>query len=87
MALASAHQPVVGNEEQGGRLLLTVKEAGRRLSIGKSQMFKFLAGGDIPSVTLGRSRRIPAEALERFVRERQALVAAEPAGLPEPRQS
>lgn len=87
MALASAHQPVVGNEEQGGRLLLTVKEAGRRLSIGKSQMFKFLTGGDILSVTLGRSRRIPVEALERFVRERQDLVAAEPAGLPEPRQS
>lgn len=46
---------------------LTVEEAARRLSIGRTTMYALVASGDIPSVTIGRLRRIPAEALNEYV--------------------
>lgn len=51
-------------------LLVTVEEAARRLSIGRSHVYELLRCGDIVSVRLGRSRRVPVSALERFVKER-----------------
>ena len=51
-------------------LLVTVEEAARRLSIGRSHCYQLLMRGEIASIKLGRSRRIPVTALQRFVRER-----------------
>ena len=51
-------------------LLVTVEEAARRLPIGRSHVYELLRCGDIVSVRLGRARRIPVSALERFVQER-----------------
>lgn len=45
------------------RLLLTVREASELLHIGRSQMYSMIRTGEIPSVTIGRARRIPAHAL------------------------
>ncbi|MDT7714505.1 MAG: hypothetical protein QOH09_497 [Pseudonocardiales bacterium] len=47
-------------------VLLTVEEAARRLSIGRTTMYVLLKEGHINSVRIGRLRRIPAEALTAY---------------------
>jgi excisionase family DNA binding protein len=49
---------------------LTVEEAARRLGVGRTTMYALLASGEIPSVSIGRLRRIPAEALNDYVAAR-----------------
>lgn len=49
------------------RLLLTVDEAAHRLGIGRSHAYIFVMRGDLPSVKLGRSRRVRREDLDRFI--------------------
>jgi excisionase family DNA binding protein len=53
---------------------LTVEEAARRLGVGRTTMYALLASGEIPSVTIGRLRRIPAEALSVYVAARVQVV-------------
>ncbi|MFC9971831.1 helix-turn-helix domain-containing protein [Spirillospora sp. NPDC127200] len=48
-------------------LLLTVEEAARRLKIGRTQMYRLIASGEVQSVTIGRLRRVPAECLSAYV--------------------
>lgn len=43
--------------------LLTVEEAARRLSLGRTTLYALLKTGAINSVKVGRLRRIPTEAL------------------------
>jgi excisionase family DNA binding protein len=47
--------------------LLSVEEAARRLSIGRSLLYEMVARGEVPSVKVGRCRRILRTDLERFV--------------------
>ena len=61
------------------RLLLTVSEAASCLGIGRSTLYELVASGEIESVTIGRSRRVPAEALGAYV-ERLRSTSAEPSG-------
>ena len=49
------------------RLVLTVEEAAERLGIGRTLMYALVTSGEVESVRIGRLRRIPADALERFV--------------------
>ena len=49
------------------RILLTVVEAARRLGIGRSSMYRLLDAGQIRSIHVGRSHRIPVGALVEFV--------------------
>ncbi|WP_327656031.1 excisionase family DNA-binding protein [Streptomyces sp. NBC_00483] len=53
-------------------VLLTVEEAARRLSIGRTYCFRLLALGELDSVTLGRARRVPADAVVEFGRKLRA---------------
>jgi excisionase family DNA binding protein len=46
--------------------LLTVEEAARRLSVGRTTMYALLKDGQINSVRIGRLRRIPAAALTAY---------------------
>lgn len=48
-------------------LLLTPEEAARRLSMGRTHLYLKLASGEIPSVRIGRSRRITRQALDAYV--------------------
>ena len=48
-------------------LLLTIKEAARRLSLARSHVYQHLQRGTLASVRIGRSRRIPVAELEAFV--------------------
>lgn len=58
------------------KLLYDPDEAASVLSVSRATVYVYLASGELASIKIGRSRRIPREALERFVRERQAPVAA-----------
>ncbi len=49
------------------KLLIKPMEAARMLSIGKTTIYELLATGEIPSIHIGRSIRIPAKALEEWI--------------------
>jgi excisionase family DNA binding protein len=52
------------------RGLLKIEEAARLLSLGRSKTYQLVMDGAIPSIHIGRSRRIPAAALERWIDQR-----------------
>ncbi len=58
-AVAHRHPPT--------RLLLTVVEAARLLGVGRSTAYELLASGELESVHIGRSRRVPVVAVENYV--------------------
>ncbi|WP_371639656.1 helix-turn-helix domain-containing protein [Streptomyces virginiae] len=55
--------------DQGDTTLvgLTVAEAARRLGIGRTKLYEYVASGEIVSVKIGSLRRIPAEAVNDFL--------------------
>ncbi|MFH1560072.1 MAG: helix-turn-helix domain-containing protein [Chloroflexota bacterium] len=54
-------------------LLLTPEAAARLLSLGRSKIFELMAAGELESITIGKSRRVPVEAIKEYVaRQRQA---------------
>ena len=57
------------------RFLLRPEEAADALGISRSRLYAMIAKGTIPSVKLGKSRRIPTAALRRWV-EAQVTAAA-----------
>ena len=52
----------------GGELLVTVPEACRRLSVGRSTLYGLLRQDVVPSVLVGSCRRIVVVGLEDYVR-------------------
>ena len=48
-------------------LLLTPVEAARRLSLARSTLYELVLTGEIVSIKIGRSRRIPAAALDAYI--------------------
>ena len=57
------------------KILLKPMEVAESIGIGRTRMYDLLAAGEIPSVRLGRSIRIPAAALMQWVDERQSATA------------
>jgi excisionase family DNA binding protein len=49
------------------KLLLTVPEVAHLLSVGRSFAYELVMRGDIASIKLGKSRRVPAGEVERYV--------------------
>lgn len=47
-------------------ILLTVEEAARRLSIGRTKMFALIRTGEVETVPVGRLRRVPVTALHDY---------------------
>ncbi|KJK58209.1 excisionase [Saccharothrix sp. ST-888] len=56
--------------------LLTVPQVMARLKLGRSAVYDLLRTRQLGSITLGRSRRIPALALTDFIRTRLEQEAA-----------
>jgi len=54
------------------KLLLRPNEAAELLGVGRSTIYALLASGDVPSVRVGRSVRLPLEALKQWVAARAA---------------
>ena len=50
------------------RLLVTVDEAARLCSISRSRMYELIATREVPSVSIGRSRRIPIDGLQAWIK-------------------
>ena len=59
----------ITQSEDSKALLLTIDEAARRLSIGRSHIYQQMQVGKLRSVHIGRSRRILESDLEAFVNE------------------
>jgi excisionase family DNA binding protein len=57
-----APQPVASN-----KLLLTPQEAADALSINRSTLYALLMRREIPSILIGRARRIPVQILEEWI--------------------
>jgi excisionase family DNA binding protein len=53
-------------------LLYTPEATAEVLSVGRSRVYELIATGELRSVTIGRSRRIPAAAIDAYI---AALVA------------
>jgi excisionase family DNA binding protein len=49
------------------RLLLTVNEACESLQLSRPVLYGLIHSGQLESITIGRSRRIPFSALEDFI--------------------
>lgn len=49
------------------RLLLTVEEAAEALSLGKTKVYELIGEGLLRTVSVGRARRVPVDALHEFV--------------------
>lgn len=51
------------------RLLLRIDEAAKLLGLGRSKAYQMAASGELPTVKIGtRSTRVPAEALQEWVK-------------------
>lgn len=50
------------------KLLLRPREAAEVLGLCRSKVYELIASGTIPSITIGKSRRIPLDALREWVR-------------------
>lgn len=57
------------------RLLLRVEEAAERLNVSRSLCYQLVLSGEIQSIKLGRSRRVPLIELERYIQRRIEEVA------------
>jgi excisionase family DNA binding protein len=53
------------------RTLFTVEQAAEQLSIGRTTMFALIKSGQVATVKVGRLRRVPATALDDYVRRLQ----------------
>ncbi|MGO4956837.1 helix-turn-helix domain-containing protein [Luteococcus sp. Sow4_B9] len=56
------------------RLLLKVEEVAEILNVGRSTAYHLVLTGEIESVTVGRLRRVPAEAVSEYVNRLRADV-------------
>ena len=69
-ANGSKEQRKQANQRGNEVLLLTMVDAARVLSVGRTTMYELVGAGEIEVVHIGRSARVPVAAVEEFV-ERQ----------------
>jgi excisionase family DNA binding protein len=50
--------------------LLDTQQVGERLQVGKTKVYELIKSGELPSVLIGKSRRVPVAALEAFIAEK-----------------
>jgi len=53
-----------------GPLLVRVDEAARLLGVGRTKVYELIAEGSLPTVCLGKARRVPTDALKAWVAAR-----------------
>lgn len=58
--------------------LLTIVDAAHHLGISRSKVYELLAAGELPSVRIGRTRRIALAAIEEFVVEHRSRARTVP---------
>lgn len=65
--------------EQSDVVLLTVEDVCARLRQSRRTVYKLIGTGELPSITLGSSRRIPSSALNAYIASLIARNASEAA--------
>ena len=55
-------------------MLLRMREAAEALGVGRSTIYGLVRSGDLPSVRIGRSLRVPAAGLQAWVEGRARRV-------------
>jgi excisionase family DNA binding protein len=58
-------------------LLVPVREAARRLSLGRDTTYRLVGEGRLPSLSVGRRRLVPVTSLARFIEAELARAEAE----------
>ena len=66
------------------KLLLRPHEAAEALQLCRSKVYELIASGAIPSITIGKSRRVPLEGLREWVRAQTEAGAMERSTLVSP---
>jgi excisionase family DNA binding protein len=56
------------------KLLYSPREAASLLSISRTKIYERMAAGDLCSIQVGRSRRIPADALREFIKSLRGVM-------------
>jgi excisionase family DNA binding protein len=59
------------------KLLYDVDEASAVIGVKRTKLYQLLAAGEIESVSIGRSRRVPVEALQDYVERLRAAARDE----------
>jgi excisionase family DNA binding protein len=80
-AIASGFERVMLNlpkPDEPEPLLLTVAEAGRLLSVGRTTVYELIAQGELRTVHIGRACRVPVAAVSDYVERQLALEDATP---------
>ena len=54
-------------EVPDGKLLLRINDAAERLSLSRTNLYKFLMSGELESIKVGRTRLIPVDSLLDFI--------------------
>lgn len=57
------------------KMLLKPAEVGELLGLGRSRIYELLASGELPSLRIGRSIRIPVNRLQQWIEERHSIQA------------
>ncbi|MFI7291433.1 excisionase family DNA-binding protein [Streptomyces anulatus] len=70
MQNSSASAPATADDPT--LILLTVEEAARRLSVGRTTCFALIRAGALESLTIGSLRRVPADAPAAYLARRRA---------------
>jgi excisionase family DNA binding protein len=55
------------------RVLLRLPEAAQALAVGRNTLLGIIARGELPTVRIGRSVRIPASALEAWAEQKSTV--------------
>ena len=55
------------------KLLYRVETAASKCEMGRSKFWELVMSGEIPSIKIGRSRRIPAAALDAWIENQIAV--------------
>lgn len=66
---ARSRELIAANAELDDNVLLRPAEACDWLGVGRSTLFELIAEGSLPSVKIGRSRRVPVGVLRNYVRQ------------------
>ncbi len=59
--------PRIESQPTEHRLLLTIVEAANLLGVGRTTLYELLARGELQAVRIGRSRRVPRQAVDDYV--------------------
>jgi len=68
-------------QAERSRLLYSVAEAASLLGVGRTYMFRLIAAGEVESIKVGKLRKIPRDALARYIdQQRPGQVTAASTG-------